>query len=181
MKTRLKKLPSGLAVNIVYVSDMNGSAAYLHHKRSKTPKSKAMLANSKLLYDAMLLTINNFLCDGVKSQAIKFDTFVVAPSSCDDSAPYAERINDAFSMRDISNLFRKQKDYKAIDDEGGIKAALEAITYNSDNRENEIGALLILDECVGTGKTVNAVILHLQANGMNTDVQILIATPLLIV
>jgi len=58
MMPRLKKLPSGLAVNIVYVSDMNGSAAYLHHKRSKTPKSKAMLANSKLLYDAMLLTIN---------------------------------------------------------------------------------------------------------------------------
>ena len=181
MNQILKTLPSGINVNVAYVGDLSGSTAYLHYKRYDKRLVEGFIDGAKQQYEAMLaLKTIPSLKYLIEAFGVKFDTLVVIPSSCNDMAPYLETVKQTHRMRDISSLFRKAADYRARDCKAGMDEVVKNINYQSDQLENEINGLLILDDSVGTGKTVNSIILHLLKNGMGKDVPILVATPLLV-
>ena len=106
-------------------------------------------------------------------------TLIVVPSSDDDADIYREKIFADFDGRDISDLFSKDPNYKASKNADDPKSTLEAISYNPDGLEVQIKRLVILDDSVATGGTIDAVLERLFQAGMPEQTEIIVVTPLI--
>lgn len=180
MPIKTVELPSGAQVEAVYFGGINSCASYLHYKRyhlhsPDRKKAQENLYNFNCKHKIIPELLN--LLKTLKDQPF---TLVVVPSSGSDADIYREHVLCCFKHRDISERFSKALHYKASENAVHPKRTLEAINYNSDGTEKQIERLVILDDVVATGGTIDAVITRLHQAGTPDNTHITVVTPLII-
>lgn len=174
------QLPSGFQIEVIYYGNVDSHAAHLHYKRYGDLISEASRSIYERNYQAFLtLHIIPTLSDKLEASISCFDTLVVLPSSSDDADPYLEMLLGSLEGRDISDRFDKEVDYKAADNAGNPDNTYNAITYASDGLEDTIDKLLIFDESLSSGGSVDAIIRRLLDSGMRPNVKVTLVTALM--
>jgi hypothetical protein len=103
---------------------------------------------------------------------------IVTPrSSREDTKPYLHAIlKQDPTLRDLSEQVTRKGNTRAATAKS-LSSVINEFKYEPDGNEPSIKFLIILDETVGTARTVAAVLYHLCKAGLPADCEVTVVTP----
>lgn len=175
----IKKLPHGLEVRVLYLSEWPniGNFLYLQSIRSGGIKECSSIA---ILYKSMIPKYCFQLSNCIEATGIKFDTLVSMPSSRADVDPYKKELVRRFVVKDISTRFAKNPSIKAANPDTSAAELFSNIEYETGNDESSFRSLLIMDDSLASGKSVEAIVQKLKAAGLQDSCVVTVAVPALL-
>lgn len=177
MPTEEFELPNGELVLLVY-GDVypNASTLYLQGIRSGSVSGDQNIA---LIYRAMERIYAGRLADAVLAEVGHVDAILTPPSSRADAEPYRKAISMRLQAQDLTDRF----------DRKGIVRASQAVSvddligefiYEPGGDEGDIKTLLIIDESIASGRTVESLLTHLRFSGLSSDCRVTVAVQALL-
>jgi len=135
---------------------------YLHSVR----RGKAT-EDQRQQYENMRQTYANQLAATVAAAVPDADALITPPSSRDDVKPYRDAILKRLpKLIDLSEGVSREGKVKAAQNDTTLEQLINDFAYKPTGREKQIKSLVIVDETIGTGKTVATTLHHLRAAGL---------------
>jgi hypothetical protein len=178
MNTKLT-LPTGESVDVVCLAEgWHEHLIYLQGVRSGGIAEDSLVASA---YRSMMPTYAKRLARLLNERARDRDALVMAPSKRADAEPYRVEILASSNLVDLSNRMTRRGRTNAADNGSTVDDLIEELIYEPNGEEKSYRSLVILDETLGTGKTVGAILHHLRSAGLSQECKITVATPLKVV
>ena len=177
--------PNGHDVTVLYLSTNRGAdtTGIYHLQLKKQGLAESQLTeSSRLRYENQLGTHVEQLSRNVGSLKQDFEIILTPPGSQDSALPYLERISRDLNVRDISYRFSKANyEIRAGDAGTDFETLLNNTIYVSGNDEETLQTIIIVDDVLASGKTVDVILQTLHDNGAPTSMKVVVAVPLRII
>lgn len=166
--------PNGELVQLLYFRKHPnlGDLDYLNWKRAGLVKH---FPNSKIRYDNKLNFLVGCFAEDFAKTGTKFDGIVSPSSTANDAEPYRLSLNTK-QVTDFTKCFHRIGNVKS-----GQSTTLQALindsNYITNAMESQITSLLIVDETVHSGMTIDATLHHLRQAGLSPNCKITVVTP----
>jgi hypothetical protein len=136
-------------------------------------------SESARTYHNMVPIYASQLAGLVATEVPDADAIIAAPSSRTDVDPYrAAIVRRSSGLLDLSSSMTRSGSVKAADNETTLEQVIESFSYKATGKEGSLNSLVIVDETVGRGKTVAAMLHHLRAAGLPEDCKVTVVVAL---
>lgn len=173
MQTSQNTLPCGRIVTVFSAKGKDSDEACYFNS---TSRNAIQAPGATKQYRSQVHRLTTILTGVVKASGMHFDAMVCAPSSRGDAREYADCLDIAFSVDDLSDTFTRRHIMKASDPGVTVDMlATEEFIHRPDGSEAEIKSLLIVDDAFATGKTIAAMLQLLHGAGFPTNAEVSVA------
>lgn len=174
MNTSLLTTPNGESVPLFYYKKHPnlGVLDYFNWKRSGALKH---YPESKNRYDTMLNIIVARFAKDFLTVELEFDGIVSPSSTATDADPYRISLNRS-GVTDFTKCFHRNGNVKSVRSTT-LRQLIDDSTYTPNRKESQVSSLLIVDETVNSGMTIDATLYHLRQAGLSPSCKITVVTP----
>jgi predicted amidophosphoribosyltransferase len=172
-------LSIGKTVTLVYggihsAQGCTNDASYFTRARMKLMSNFEESHQAKL-YHSQKSNYASQLAIEVLGLGLNFDAVVMPPSSRQDAAVYKAEILNRTTLTDLTGSFSGNHQVKSASSGTTLATLCAGLSHAPKGIEANINNLLIVDDSIRSGRTVEAILAHLHSAGLPQDCAVTIA------